>query len=194
MAALWWQQSRCNNYWTHQESVAWRLCYALLEQPQPRVISQGNKQAATTDQQKIFSRDGNEFLAIHIRLWSFHTLLVDSRESSLSYAFQKKEWGHIATRSSCVLRQREPWLLVVIDHTAHCYTVKPKLTPKEWENTGAHSVLTSEIVLLTKSLVGIQSQARVLPFREKISSTQRKLKLRETFIVGTQNLLNPRWS
>lgn len=75
---------------------------------------------------------------------------------SSSYAFQKKEWGHIATRSSCVLRQREPWLLVVMVTIQLTVTQwKPKLTPKEWENTGAHSVLTSEIVLLTKSLVGI---------------------------------------
>lgn len=53
-------------------------------------------------------------------------------------------------------RQREPWLLVVmvtIQLTATQW--KPKLTPKERENTEAHSVLTSEIVLLTKSLVGI---------------------------------------
>lgn len=125
-----------------------------------------NRLCFTTDQQ-IFPGDRNEFLTNTVSVCGVSTHSQQTWRK-LFLHIPEKEWGHIATRSSCVSRQREPWLLVVmvtIQLTATQW--KPKLTPKERENTEAHSVLTSEIVLLTKSLVGIH-------VRQESPSIQRK--------------------
>ena len=146
-----------------------------------------NRLCFTTDQQKIFPGDRNELLTNTISVCGVSTHSQQTWRKLFLHILEK-EWGHIATRSSCVSRQREPWLLVVMVTVQLTATQwKPKLTPKERE-TLRH---TQRLPLRQFSSLSLQwesmSGKRVLPFREKMSSTQRKLKLEGDFIVRTQN-------
>lgn len=156
---LWWRWQTIAmqvNYWPIRKVQHGGCATHYWSNHSHKSFPQGNKQAVLHHRSTEDLSRGQKWVAYkyNICLWSFHTLSVDL-EKALPTHSGKGMGSYCHKEFLCVKAERTLAFGGYGDRTAHCYTVETQANTQGTGNTAAHSALTSEIVLLTKSLVGI---------------------------------------